>query len=149
MMYAPHGFHCDPAHAQRQFQQVDRDRSGQLSYNELLAFFDSVGCDRKFVPIVMRIFDRSGNGQLGYGEFQQFLQEAQRGQSNPRHFYFLLFQALDSNRSGFVEVWEVIEFASYLGYQLQEHEAYGIMRSVDRQQRGSLTFDELCQAFGL
>nr|AGM32363.1 EF-hand family protein [Coptotermes formosanus] len=126
------------------FASLDRDRSGRLDPHELATFFQQAGISPQFVPMVMRIFDRNRSGSLSFDEFCAYAREMQYVQSNPRHFYFLLFNAIDTNRTGSLEVNEVLEFTYLIGCPMDYQQVWGFMSSVDRDRNMRLDFNELC-----
>lgn len=59
------------------FNQYDRDRSGQIEFNELKLMLKQLGYTLKdpFVSLLFRVYDKDRSGRLGFDEFIQLCTE--------------------------------------------------------------------------
>jgi len=116
------------------FQAVDRDRSGRIKPVELQQALRQGGLE--FNPDtahrMVNMFDRSGDGQLDVNEFQQL------------HAWIMTmamaFQQVDKDRSGLLDGREVRSTLAVSQFQLQEQTFQALMRKMDREKRGALSF---------
>jgi Ca2+-binding EF-hand superfamily protein len=93
--------------------------------------------------MMVNMFDRDGNGQISFDEFEQL------------HRYIVdmqaAFRTVDKDSSGRLEPAEVMDALSTSGYRLSPQTFSAMMKKLDRHRRGSLGFDgyiELCVFIG-
>ena len=79
----------------RHFKIVDRDKSGQLDADEFeqCCKINSLGLSPEEVSVLMKFFDKDGNGTIGYEEFLR----AVRGRLNAKRKAMVkkIFDVLD------------------------------------------------------
>jgi len=114
-MGASHYFNMLNSQEQQQLQQkfasIDRDRSGQISAQELSAVpLDGVKFSLETAQMLVRVFDKDGTGQIGFQEFgalEKFIASMKQA-----------FLAYDRDRSGSIEYQEVQLAVSQGGFYL-------------------------------
>jgi len=96
---------------QQQFNNVDRDRSGQISAAELASVaLDGVKFSLDTAQLLVRVFDKDKSGQVAFNEFGalvKFISSMKQA-----------FQAYDRDRSGTIELHEVQQAVQQGGFQL-------------------------------
>lgn len=136
--YGHPGFAPMNPYAYNLFIAVDRDRSGAISLSELQLALSNGGYSAfnvRTTKQLLRMYDADGSGTLGYPEFEQLL-----GLLNHWKSYF---EAADRDRSGRLSHAEAKGLLASLGYRLPEPVMDTIIRGVDDDASGHLSFDEL------
>jgi Ca2+-binding EF-hand superfamily protein len=127
------------------FTAVDRDRSGHIDDSELMQALSSAGMNfgREASRLMIKMFDRTGDGKIGFDEFQQL------------HGYITsmqdAFRQCDKDNSGHLSAQEVYRAVSSSGYNLSQQTFDYLFKKFDRNRRGNLTLDgyiELCCFLG-
>jgi len=122
------------------FQKVDRDRSGQISAEELgLAL--SNGTWQPFNPETVRLmivlFDRDHSGSIGFHEFAGLWKYVTDWQNT--------FRSFDRDNSGNIDFNELKQALTTFGYRLSDNSVQLFMKKYDRQGRGNIAFDDFIQ----
>ena len=118
------------------FQSVDVDRSGRINVQELSRALSQGGYEFSMATTekMIRMFDRDGQGQIEFPEFQQ-LNGFIMNMSNA-------FRSRDADGSGTLQGHEVRAALASSGYQLQEQTFQSLMRRFDPERAGGLKFDD-------
>ena len=119
---------------QQRFFQVDTDRSGQISAEELARAFSSGGqpFPEKTAKFLIAMFDRNRTGQIGFQEFMALDSFVNRARTS--------FMACDTARSGFLNTQQVPAAMSQVGLPLDPQMCMSTMRSFDPYGRGQLDY---------
>lgn len=99
------------------FAGIDRDKSGSVDQQELLAVLNRIGLFPKTENLtsVLQHFDYNASGVLEQGEFSDF-------------FFHAVFQLIDSNQSGKIDADEVEEAFKMLG--IHEYDEKEILEAI-------------------
>lgn len=125
------------------FNLIDTNGNGLLEPNELTVFFEKVfPLPLKMVPLAFRICDTDNSGSIDFDEFKQFYGKLSSLKSNnPLPAYHMLFEALDSNHDGLLNLAEFVEFATLVQIGISTEEARAIIKeSGDKK---GVTFDDV------
>ena len=130
------GGYQQPSALKQWFDAVDQDRSGKINPKELQAALSTGGYSFNISTAerMLRMFDRDQSGSIGFPEFQQlhmFINTMTQG-----------FKSRDRSGDGSLDGREVRSALQEGGYQVQEGTFQILMRKFDRDQRGSLKFDD-------
>jgi Ca2+-binding EF-hand superfamily protein len=79
----------------------------------------------------------------------QFLEEGPRLGQDPLLLYRRLFDAIDTDHSGYLTARELREFAEVIGVDLSQHDARRQLRAMDEDGDGRVDFGELVRALRL
>eukprot|EP01135_Chromosphaera_perkinsii_P000799 Nk52_evm87s151 gene=Nk52_evmTU87s151 len=122
------------------FQNVDRDRSGQISCNELQNALSN-GTWTPFNPETVRLmitmFDRDHSGSIDFNEFESLWRYITDWQTT--------FHRYDVDRSGSIDQNELSTALGNFGYNLQPHFVAMLVRKYDRHGQGNVKFDDFIQ----
>ncbi|CAB4032970.1 programmed cell death 6-like [Paramuricea clavata] len=122
------------------FQNVDRDRSGSISANELQQALSN-GSWTPFNPETVRLmiglFDRDNNGTINFQEFGSLWKYITDWQKT--------FRTYDRDNSGSIDKNELQSALTSFGFRLSER-FYGVLlRKFDRSGQGVIKFDDFIQ----
>ncbi|KAM9311361.1 mitochondrial adenyl nucleotide antiporter SLC25A23-like [Gastrophryne carolinensis] len=118
------------------FRQLDANQDGHVDINELregLAAMGMRGCHNAEQEI-LRAGDTDKDGQLSFEEFTRYLKEREKR-------LLIMFNSLDRNNDGRIDVSEIQACFQSLGVQIDSGQAQKILLSMDRD--GTLTIDWL------
>lgn len=131
---------ADPNVLWQIFQSVDRDRSGQITMQELGQALSN-GTWTPFNPETIRLmigmFDRDGSGGINFQEFQGLWKYVTDWQN--------CFRSFDRDNSGAIDKNELKAALMSFGYRLSDQFVDILIRKFDRQGRGSIAFDDFIQ----
>ena len=130
---------------EKPFHAMDKNGDGKLDPEELTEFFRSNSLDVTMVPALFKIFDGNNDGVLSFEEFAQCMLACQKTQKIPRHIFRLLFNALDKDRDGLLDLKDVIFFGECCSLPLTEAEIREELE-VKNPKEGA-TFEHLCRMF--
>ncbi|VDD75886.1 unnamed protein product [Mesocestoides corti] len=119
------------------FQRVDKDRSGQITAEELqAALSNGLGTpfDITCTSLMISIFDQDNNGTISCNEFGQLFNYITAWQN--------LFYQHDRDRSGTIDLQEFSSALSHFGYNLSPRFVSWLMMRFDRQRLGKIGFDK-------
>lgn len=122
------------------FVTVDRDRSGQITANELQqallngnwSHFNSETC-----RLMIGMFDRDQSGTISFQEFQQLWQYI--------HQWKGAFDRYDSDRSGAIESQELHQAFAQMGFNVSANFVNLVVTRFDQLARRSLKLDSFIQ----
>lgn len=126
----------DPNLVRQWFQQIDTDRSGELTAAELQRALQlgNLNYGLNDVDQMIRAFDTRGRRKLNMQEFERLHQFLCSIQSS--FFYF------DKDRSGSLSGPEVMQALQHAGFNLDQPVLYSMMQKYDPDVSGTLTLDE-------
>ncbi|KAM4748010.1 mitochondrial adenyl nucleotide antiporter SLC25A23-like [Rhinophrynus dorsalis] len=118
------------------FNQLDANKDGQVDINELREGLAAMGMKpcHNAEHEILRAGDTDKDGQLDFEEFTQYLEERERR-------LLIMFNSLDRNNDGHIDVSEIQECFHGLGVHITLNQAKKILQSMDRD--GTLTIDWL------
>ena len=131
------------------FESLDKDGSGSLNVDEIERYLAQVDLDPQNARLIVRVFDEDRDGAVSFDEFVKYLQAMNSIQDDSLLMFRLLFESLDTNRTGGLDAKEIVEFMSLFGDALTEEEAQKFVESVDMNHDGRIEFNELMQVLGL
>ena len=137
------------AQLRKGFDQMDKDHSGFLDEEEIKSFLEEVGMEPEYARLIMRVFDVNKDGQISFDEFREFMKAMAQLERDPKKLYRMLFDAIDEDNNGSIDVEEMVEFAKCLGVELSGAEAEAAFKEIDKRSNGLIDFDELCRALEL
>ena len=125
---------------QQLFTSADKDRSGQISSNELQAALSN-GTWHPFNPETIRLmismFDKDGNGTINFAEFGSLWNYIDSWQKTFRYY--------DRDNSGSIDQNELQTAITSFGFRLSSR-FYGLMmRKFDRTGDNTISFDDFIQ----
>lgn len=120
------------------FNEIDADRSGTISQDEL-----SLACKKLSIDVELQQVkdflesDVTGDGELNFDEFC--------------HFYLVrlqnIFKVIDSDSSGSIGVDELKRAFAKVGFHVTEREVLSLLAEVDKDNSESVDFTEFCNFF--
>ena len=131
------------------FESLDKDGSGTLNVDEIERYLAQVDLDPQNARLIVRVFDEDRDGAISFDEFVKYLQAMNSIQDDSLLMYRLLFESLDTNRTGGLDAKEIVEFMSLFGDTFTEEEAQKFVESADLNHDGRIEFNELMQVLGL
>jgi Ca2+-binding EF-hand superfamily protein len=131
------------------FEATDGDNSGALDANELISLLGESGNSAAMAPMLIRIFDRDGDGCITFREFVEFLDLTEKMKLDPLALYRSLFEAMDPQKRGELTGAELVEFAQLLGIQVTHADAGELVKAMDADENGTISFDEIVKSLGL
>ncbi len=90
----------------------------------------------------MATHDEDGNGQLDFPEFLCVMAECDESQAAVGEELKQLFQLLDANKDGSVDMAEMCQILSQVGEPMTTAELAEVMREADIDGDGKLNYDE-------
>ncbi|KAL8570465.1 Programmed cell death protein 6 [Nucella lapillus] len=122
------------------FQRIDKDRSGNISANELQQALSN-GTWTPFNPETVRLmigmFDRDSSGTINFQEFQALWKYVTDWQS--------CFRSYDRDNSGSIDRNELKNALTGFGYRLSDRFFDILVKKFDRQGKGTAAFDDFIQ----
>jgi len=122
------------------FQKVDKDRSGQITAQELGQALSN-GTWQPFNPETVRLmimlFDRDQTGTIGFHEFAGLWKYVTDWQNT--------FRGFDRDNSGSIDFNELKQALTTFGYRLSDASIQMYMKKFDRVGRGTIAFDDFIQ----
>ncbi|KAK2722512.1 programmed cell death protein 6-like isoform X1 [Artemia franciscana] len=124
----------------RVFQNVDKDRSGAISAQELQAALSN-GTFAPFNPETVRLmlgmFDRNNSGTIDFDEFSALWKYVTDWQQ--------CFRSFDRDNSGNIDFDELKQAFMNFGYRLTDPTVHMMLRKFDRLGKGTIYFDDFIQ----
>eukprot|EP01111_Echinosteliopsis_oligospora_P010327 TRINITY_DN3188_c0_g1_i2.p1 TRINITY_DN3188_c0_g1~~TRINITY_DN3188_c0_g1_i2.p1 ORF type:complete len:514 (-),score=77.12 TRINITY_DN3188_c0_g1_i2:31-1536(-) len=132
----------DEKMAKEVFDSYDRDGTGKLGVNELQDMLKTLG-DKRTVTKLLEMADVDNNGTISFEEFYRFIwnagnhhlpkRSASAQPTSERDQAKVVFDMLDSDKSGFVDVVELEMLLTQWGMPEGEADAY-MATQVDKKQ---------------
>ena len=122
------------------FQRVDKDKSGQISANELSSALSNVTWtpfNPETVRLMIGMFDRDRSGTINFQEFSQLWKFVTDWQN--------CFRTYDRDNSGTIDKNELKTALTGFGYRLSDRFYEILVIKFDRQGRGTIAFDDFVQ----
>jgi len=122
------------------FSQVDKDRSGQITAQELGQALSN-GTWAPFNPETIRLmimmFDKDHTGTIGFHEFSGLWKYVTDWQN--------CFRGFDRDNSGHIDFNELKQALTTFGYRLSDQTIGLFLKKFDKQGRGVIFFDDFIQ----
>lgn len=148
---------ADLERAKRIFEGIDLDRSGELDRNEIRELGAQLGAEMTDAELqgAMDEMDADGNGEVDLEEFLSWWMGARSSQSTwarmiarrerqekEREWLRDLFDHIDADGGGTLDIEEIGHMTSDLGLTLTTVELSSAMEEMDRDNNGDVDFDE-------
>lgn len=133
----------------KEFDRIDRDRSGKLDMKEIGAFLERSGMEKCFARLVIKIFDTDGDGVVSFAEFCEYLNVTASLDENPTGIFKLLFDALDTDKDGTITSPQLKEFVACFGVEMNDEEIARTVEHIDADGNGKIDFDEIVRTLHL
>ena len=131
------------------FNNIDSNKNGFLSKEELSQFMLSNQLDPRFVDAIFRIFDKDSDGELCFEEFLDYIDACNKSAIDPTYLFKLIFDSIDTDHDKALDASEMVEFGKLIGLTLTLEQAEEDIKTLDTDGNGKLEFHELLRAFGL
>jgi len=122
------------------FAAADKDRSGEVDVGELRGLLKQLGVERTEAEcheLVKRV-DIDSSGELSIEEVAQLFEVAKLKAT---------FEELDSDGSGSIAAAELSDALKKLGYRVPEKQCLELLKKVDTNNDGQVSFDEFVAFF--
>ncbi|XP_040202580.1 calcium-binding mitochondrial carrier protein SCaMC-3-like [Rana temporaria] len=118
------------------FRLLDSNQDGHVDIAELRAGLEALGVrgGEETGKEILRVGDTDQDGQLSFEEFTRYLVEREKR-------LLIMFNSLDRNKDGRIDVSEIQQCFQSLGVHITPDQAHKILLSMDRD--GTLTIDWL------
>ena len=158
------------------FNRLDQDKDGTLSKDEFKVFLQERNVDTRFLDAIFFIFDknrdkyqepikdfskqkgeeesaaqryRKEKGELTFDRFLAFIDACIQTEKYPTYFFKLIFDSVDKDGNGAIDIHEMKEFTELCGQPLSEEQLANDIRNIDLDANGQIDFRELCIALKL
>lgn len=132
----------------KSFDSIDKDKNGTLSIDEFQSFMRANNLDERFVSAIYNVFDENGDGLLDFNEFLRYIDACNHTAVDSTYLFKLIFDSIDTNKDGFLNLEEMIEFGRLTCCPMTLEQAKEEMKILDTDNNGLLDFHELIRAFG-
>ena len=130
------------------FKQNDIDKNGKLSEPELRKLLSEFDIDESFAPALLRIFVGTKKDQensdvssgVSFENLLEFFNVLISG--NVESFFRMLFNAMDTNNDGGIDMNDLIFFSGLVGDKLTNEDANDIIEQCDLNNDGKVQFDD-------
>ena len=130
------------------FAQNDIDKNGRLSEPELRKFLSEYDIDESFAPALLRIFVGSNKNKnkddvvkgVSFENLLKFFNVLISG--SIKDFFQMLFNAMDTNNDGGIDVNDLISFSGLVGDKLTDEDANDIIQQCDVNKNGKVLFED-------
>ena len=148
---------ADLERARRIFEGIDLDRSGELDRNEIRELGVQLGAEMtdEELQSAMNEMDADGNGEVDLAEFLAWWKSARSSESTwarmiarrerqekEREWLRALFDHIDADGGGTLDLQEIGVMTSDLGLSLTTVELSAAMEQMDRDNNGDVDFEE-------
>jgi Ca2+-binding EF-hand superfamily protein len=131
------------------FDGIDKDHGGSLNQEEVAQFLSDQGEEPGLAPIIFKMWDTDGDGNVTFDEFAMYWLEAEKLTDDALHIYRLAFNALDENGDKKIDLDEFIKFSGTFGLTDGEQHARERFVTADLDGDGTISFPELVVALAL
>ena|SRR3990167_954080 len=134
------------------FKYYDSDGSGKISVTELKKVMDQMGIVLSPEQIKMAVaqYDFNNDGEWDFSEFYQFyikvVVNTQQSISIDQEIQGV-FNLLDSDKNGRIDINEVKVFFQQVGYPLNDNEVAQLIKMYDKNNSGVMEYDEFAQFY--
>ena len=92
---------------------------------------------------------KSYQGALTFDRFLSFIDACMQTDKHPMYFFKLIFDAVDRDENGAIDIQEMKEFTELCGQPLSEEQLANDIANIDLDANGQIDFRELCIALKL
>jgi Ca2+-binding EF-hand superfamily protein len=127
------------------FDDIDKDKSGSLSQDELREVMNLFSRRRPSSRHVARVFkaaDSDGDGAISFDEFVAAMEKVQLGQEEE---WKIAFEAFDTDGSGSIEPKEFEEACKKIGIALSKTDIEVLMDEFDKDDNKRIDFKEFVE----
>ncbi|EAX99483.1 EF hand family protein [Trichomonas vaginalis G3] len=133
------------AKAKNIFAQMDTDKDGNLNTEELKNLCRELDWDSTTCPAAIVAFDTNGDEKITVDEFIAYYKLKLTG--NKEELFKKVFEKVDKNHNGLIDLNEMIHFASLVGEPVTKEEAQSQLKEIDADKDGNVNFKELYSIF--
>ncbi|CAD5209513.1 unnamed protein product [Bursaphelenchus xylophilus] len=122
------------------FQSVDKDRSGQISGEELQKALSNgtyLPFNAETCRLMIGMFDKDGDGAINFNEFTALW--------NYINDWTRCFRSFDRDNSGNIDKGELIAALTQFGYRLSDQFYDLLLKKFDRTHSNRIIFDDFIQ----
>lgn len=112
------------------YNLLDQDSNGILDENELKVLVRQLGMPEEYAKLCMIIVG-GGENEINFKKFNDFLSILLLYKSNKSKFLDIVFDGLDHDNSGTLEIDDVFTFLHILGIKCTLQQAEVILKSAD------------------
>lgn len=127
------------------FTRMDKDKNGALNAAEIKNLCKELDWDSTTCPAAIVAFDFNGDGRITLDEFIEYYKF--KLMNNKEEMFRKLFNKIDKDRNGVIDVKEMIYFSSLVGEPITEEEAAAQLKAIDEDKDGKVNFKELYYIF--
>ena len=134
------------------FKYYDSDGSGKISVTELKKVMDQMGIvlSPEQIKLAVAQYDFNNDGEWDFNEFYQFyikvVVNTQQSISIDQEIQGV-FNLLDTDKNGRIDVQEVKVFFQQVGYPLNDNEVVQLIKMYDKNNSGVMEYDEFAQFY--
>jgi Ca2+-binding EF-hand superfamily protein len=132
------------AHLEGLFETMDHDGNGTIERHELVAYGKSFNLTDAMVTLAFALYDKDHDEALSWQDFLRFMELVQSIDSAPEIFYKRVFDFVDADHSGQLDVAEFVELMAFLGIPITAEEAGYELDRMDRTGLRKLAFPAFC-----
>jgi Ca2+-binding EF-hand superfamily protein len=131
------------------FESIDTDKNGVITVDELTGLLSEVGEEPTLAPLIVAIWDEDGDRRISFDEFLKFYEVLANDTTGGKQIFDLLFKKLDKNGDGELDVGEMQTFGELIGVPVSATEAAELIRGIDKDGSGTVSYPELLSALGI
>lgn len=127
------------------FTAIDADGSQKLDKEELQVFMNECNPEPEFTDLIMKIVDKSRDGQVDITEFLNFIQLLKAVEKDPNCLFKMLFEAIDEDHNGSLDEDEIGNFVNYFSpKKVEKDEIKSFMNEFSSDKnKTTISFDDL------
>ncbi|VDD83930.1 unnamed protein product [Mesocestoides corti] len=128
-------------HFLRKFREMDVDKSGVLTKDEVKTCLLASGFDKKFIKQFIRKFDADGDGNITEDEYLRVVCILPKKEQKLA-FWRSVFDDIDKDKSGRISCQELHHLLKDMGFPVKVSELKDWIRGQDKNNDGEMDFQE-------
>jgi Ca2+-binding EF-hand superfamily protein len=124
------------------------DHSGSISKTELKRVLNALNIkpSEKELQRLMTLMDSDHSGEIDYNEFRKVMADS-FFKKHSKQELLGAFKKFDTDGNGYITTKELNDVLSRMGRHLNRNEVEAMIRSIDRNGDGKISFEEFCGLF--